>query len=149
MTIPPSDRSSTSSATRRRSVGEVLLGDGGAVAAEVEGVDVHVRLGIAAGHRAQVDPVDQLGELGRARVVGVEVDLAVGGQPGEAAGTPHPHQPLVGGRRAAAGPGRPCRRRRHADGRPGLRDRVGVLAGRRDGGRGERGEVGAGSTDRR
>ena len=102
---------------------EVLLGDGRAVAAEVEVVDVHVRLGISAGHLTQVDPLDQLGELGPALRVGVEIDLAVGDQPGEAAGTPHPHPPLVGGGRwrlARAGrAGAGC----HADGVPGLLDR--------------------------
>src|SRR3954463_2176894 len=71
--------------------GEVLLGDRRAVAAQVEGVDVHVRHGGAAGHLAQVDPADQSGELGGPAVVGVEVHSAVGDQAGEAARTPHAH----------------------------------------------------------
>ena len=122
----------------------MLLGDGRAVAAEVEGVDVHVRLGVSAGHLTQVDPVDQLGELGPALIVGVEVDLAVGDQPGEAAGTAAPAPAARRRWAVAAGPGPAV----PAPGvtptvRPGLLDLLGVLARRGDGGRGEGGEVGA------
>ena len=81
----------------------MLLGDGGAVAAEVEGVDEHVWVRSAAGHLAQVDPVDQLGQLGHLRgpeVAALEVELALRGEAGEAARTTHAHRARAGlGRR--------------------------------------------------
>ena len=75
--------------------GEVLLGHLGPAAAEVEGVDEHVGVRVAAGHVGQVDAVDEAADLGHAGVVGRQVDRTLGGAAGEATGTAHVDERLV------------------------------------------------------